>query len=730
MTQPTLWTRALGALLLAAAVAGCGDSPTTLVPVTRSDAGVDAGEEVIIAGPDASVRPSFDAGPIAVDEERTLNIVGDPRPVLGFGDSVELTALLVGSGVGGVPNVPVTFTVTGGGGLDQLVATTDEAGLVRVVFTAGTSAGKSMVEATAPKVPDDKKATWVLTTNFPSREMKEITSRSLGMTDKQPVKTGVKLSENGKPLAGGRITFKLLAPRNGVRINGKDLDSDVVTTGPDGVARVQLSVANVVDAFALTMEASEQYAGSLLFTVQVKPADPVQCPATPCPAGEFCENGICVKKGCTSPADCGNGYNCEMGVCVRIEVTCTASAQCPAGSYCDPNLHVCVKGCDADSQCPAAMPNCVDHQCVGNAVCTKDEDCAFPLVCDVASGKCVPVLDVSGEWSAVQAFHVAGLTPPGVQSALTKIQTIFGAAQQIADCHVSHFLPDWLKFLVGGMVDKAVCDVMGDYVPTWVKTVINIVANVSRMVDNFEIHSKMTIEQAEGSRAVTGTDEWNTAVFFWYRTGCSTPAPGQPPPQCALVELDLASAMMPCGVDADCGSGKQCVSGYCTDWMIKPTPSQFTGSVERTKLQINTHKINFNFGGTVMTLLNQLISWQTGYTTLQEALNDVVDCGQINSWIRDVVRGILGQYADWADAIDVTGLCEGTKQGLVAQLTTLIFGLNSDVPMSLVGNAGIVQAPGNTSNVADRLAPGVWYGQFNGQGSNSKAFGEWYADRP
>lgn len=799
MTSTPRWIAVLAGLAgaLALAASGCGSEPATKPPTGRDagPGGPDTGG-VIIGGQDAGFA-GFD-GSIAKDTARMLNLLGDPSPTVQFGQTHQLSALLVSVGVGAVANEPVTFTLTGAGTLSTATVTTNAVGVATVLFTAPAAIGTSLVTASAAKVAKDHEATWIVSTVKPVRSLVPLTNPGVNLTSSQPQTLVVRLMEDSHALAGGKVTFSVLSGTRGtVQFNRKSVDTEIVTTGVDGTAKLTLSVGSVASEYTFQIGVTEQYsAATPIFTVKVRQDAPCstdgecgpsekcdtvagkcvarpQCAAsTDCNAGFTCQSGQCVpaiscsgnsdctagwscdlsthqcvqghscgsnadcaafapktacdpvKKICVYPsqrtcavdADCPSGFRCANGTCIsRISTSkpCTSSAACPMGEYCNPDTMTCVVGCDADAQCAAPTPICdlLAHTCV--AGCSDDSQCT-PQVCDPATKRCLDappaIYDVSGQWNAVQLFHVKGLTPPDVQSALNTIDTIFGAAQSIVDCHVSKFLPSWLQWLVGSAVDSAVCGVMADYVPDWVKTIVHIGADVSKMIQEFEVHSEMAIAQPGTGKTdkhtVSGVDTWKTMYFFWYTNDCPSPAPGQIPPQCAYVEVDLVAAM------------------------ISPAPSPFTGRVDASTLNVDTHQINFKFGKAVLVLIDKLVEYKTGYPTLKDALNAVVDCVAVNAWIQGVVANILGDYASYASLIDVTGACNSAKQGLVNQLTATITGLNSDVPMSLQGKAGIVLLPGNTSNVADRLAPGVWYGKFNNSGDATLPFGEWYADRP
>lgn len=805
MVKRLNWVVAIASLSAAFGLfaAGCGSQPATKPPV-RADASRPDADVVVPPDEDAGTTPHYFDGGIQKDTARMLNVVGDPHPVLQYGETHVLTALLVSVGVGSVPNEPVTFTLEGGGSLNTTIAQTNAAGLVQVEFTAAAAVGTSRVTASSAKVAVADQAVWIVDTKQPTRRIEKLSSDPATLASNTPVTIIARLAEPDpaqpgtyRPLAGGTLSFAVSGSRGNALLDHQAIDSEDIVTGIDGIARLGLTVSNVTADFGFSIIVSSQYASSQTFKVMVKKdiactkdadcratevcdlkANPKKCVPKPqctvasdCTQGFTCVSGQCVPNiSCTSAADCAPGWTCDTvahecvppkcssdtdctapkicdpasqtciyptqklctsdldcpanyrcdGVrCVAKGSTgkaCASSAECPMGEYCNQNSGTCTLGCDRSSGCSGATPICDLNLHICVAGCKQDYEC-FPQVCDQATGTCmdapVVIYDVSGLWKAVQTFHLAGLTPPDVQSALSTIDTIFSAAQAIVDCHVSQYLPEWVQFLIGDAVDDAVCGVVGDYVPDWVQQVAHIGADVSTVIQTMEIHSDMNILQPGAGQTdrhtVSGVDDWKKAYFFWYTTSCKTPAPGAPPPQCARVEVDLIKAA------------------------IHPTPSPFTGRVDDSTLYVDTHQINFKYGQAVMYLVDLLVKLETKgkYTTLEAALAAVVDCAKVNGWIQDVVADILGpDLAQYASMINITGVCDSAKNKLIQQLIDLINGLNSDVPMSLTGKAGVVLLPGNTSNVADRLAPGVWYGKFNGQGDEQHQFGEWYADRP
>jgi hypothetical protein len=709
----------VAAAMAAILVSACGNPSATKPPAGRPDANDD-----VIIPPDAGtivVIPP-DAGIVVT---RMLSVVGDPAPKVQFGGSVQLTALLVGTGVGGIANAPVTFSLSGDGALSSQTATTNAAGLATVTFTAPKAAGTAEVTASADKVETRNEANWLISIVQPRRDLILESPGSVSLNTRQPAKLMVKLQDHdsGLAVAGAKVTFSAVGSRQGVLLNGKSQDDDIETTGVDGMARITLSVNSVASEFNFSLQASEPYSNNLLFTVDVQTIDQASCTAnSDCAAGYQCNGGLCVSMAqCQSNADCNSGYSCNGGQCVQT--TCSSDGDCSAKHHCTNGK--CVPDtssgttCTSDADCGSSEV-CTNGKCVSSG-CTQDTDC-FPQVCDLASGTCVDVAtviyDVSGDWKAVQIFHVkelVGYYAPGVATALTDIDTAFGYLEAVVDCHVSQFVPGWMLAacsLVAGedcgqAIDDTVCQTISTYVPDWAATVVHIGADVSKVINDFEVHSDMTITQPATTggdkHSIKGVDDWQTAVFYWYTNDCPTPDPGDPPPQCALVELDIT------GAD------------------VHPAPSPFTGTVQDSTLHVDTHNINLKFGKLVMLLINTLIQSQTPYSDLDSAIEGFIDCGAINSWIQGVVADIVGQ--DVAQYIDLTGTCQSAVKTAVKSADAAITNLNADLPMALSGKAGIVLLPGNTSNVADRLAPGIWYTVFPNSGEDLAPVGEWYADR-
>jgi hypothetical protein len=101
-----------------------------------------------------------------------------------------------------------------------------------------------------------------------------------------------------------------------------------------------------------------------------------------CLPGYTCEPtgpdaGKCLKRGCSSAADCGG---------------CLAASGCGGPeSTCDESTRTCVRrGCSVDSECLGSNRRCLQGTCV-QVGCDSLSGCPAGRTCDVRTGKCRPV---------------------------------------------------------------------------------------------------------------------------------------------------------------------------------------------------------------------------------------------------------------------------------------------------------------------------------------------------
>ncbi|MCB9639983.1 MAG: hypothetical protein H6727_13900 [Myxococcales bacterium] len=120
----------------------------------------------------------------------------------------------------------------------------------------------------------------------------------------------------------------------------------------------------------------------------------VFCTATnQCPSGSFCDQGQCIP-GCGSDADCPDQQSCLAnkicGNCAKNGdclagltcqknrcINCELDAQCQDGEYCDSNTGLCRTRCKSRENCPAGWV-CAAQRC---AYCKTDEECAQGEIC-------------------------------------------------------------------------------------------------------------------------------------------------------------------------------------------------------------------------------------------------------------------------------------------------------------------------------------------------------------
>jgi hypothetical protein len=99
-----------------------------------------------------------------------------------------------------------------------------------------------------------------------------------------------------------------------------------------------------------------------------------------CAAGCYCENGTCAEGGfCTQDSDCGPGYHCNTD-----------------RSSCEPNPPV--TGCNFDSECPSGQFCDPSHHCTETCICTTDAQAVAHGYgwCDETRMTCLPGQDPAG----------------------------------------------------------------------------------------------------------------------------------------------------------------------------------------------------------------------------------------------------------------------------------------------------------------------------------------------
>jgi len=242
------------------------------------------------------------------------------------------------------------------------------------------------------------------------------------------------------------------------------------------------------------------------------------------------------------------------------------------------------------------------------------------------------------------------------------------------------------------------------------------------MLNELEVHSKFTnmhqpcvlpaCPGATDLHTVSGKDDWQTAVFYWYTADCPTPAAGQPPDSCALVEVDMKDAL------------------------IKPLPADFQGLIDGSTFEVMSHEIDFSYGKAVVALINFVLLQTTGYATIGDALQGAVDCVGFEQTIIDLAKGLVDDTTIFGFSLSglvdsmqgkIAPFCVSQLQNAGNLIVTYLNGLTVSTPFIIDGRAGIAQDPGNDSNYADHLVNGTWEGEFNGKHKDGLA--SWWADR-
>lgn len=98
---------------------------------------------------------------------------------------------------------------------------------------------------------------------------------------------------------------------------------------------------------------------------------------------------------CSTNSACASGYcNLLTGRCAQSP-TCTSTASCPSGQYCETSRGACVPGCSSNADCTTVASGLVcdtaARQCVPGGGCSTDAQCAATPATPVClGGTCQP----------------------------------------------------------------------------------------------------------------------------------------------------------------------------------------------------------------------------------------------------------------------------------------------------------------------------------------------------
>jgi hypothetical protein len=604
------------ALLGAASLAGCGDN----------QGGADGGD-----GADGCVGAGT----------RLLSVVGDPSHVMYPEGQADLKVVLLERCVGAVAGQQVEFSIVsnpGDSSLSSPVATTEATGLAKVTLTAGERTGRFQVWA---RSADDPAGVYFSIDLKPvMRVLQPVGQTTLETYIGQTLELTVKVVDLGtqQPVRGIDVSFAIEASAGDA-----GLSASQAATSLTGLAKTTFRAGSMVRSYRVTVQGTSASLGSVIYDISVRQKATCQTSAD-CQPGFECVNGSCNPGGsleCETSDECPPGYSCKDGFCRPDGVlpeTCETSDDCPEGYFCENGA--CFP-CDEGS----ALPECRTQ----GTGCETDEDCPPGFKCQ--NGVCVPdnpvgtiIPDVSGTWYTKHFFDIRNSLPGFAQT----LQTIISRLNQAINyCHITGI----------GFVDDFICDLIHEYVPEWVGTLISILDNLSNILSELRAEGEMELRHLNPRELLSGSELWDKILVRYLDACCEgRPRPCNPYqqadfPDCATIDIyreDLQFADV----------GLQVLPFTAKINVTEGVITTYTLAVDPREVKIEVSKF-------VVFLLDLMVQIFLGYDSLNDALMDLIDCLAI----QDLVDSI---WPFGGSAPNIVQTCENLKPNAASLLTNLL----------------------------------------------------------
>lgn len=597
--------------------------------------------------------------------------------------------------------------VTGSAGqLDNTDVSTDENGVVSVTFTASepgtyrimlTGSGVCSVQYTVVV-----QSVLAALEPLPSNPSVTYVNRKISLGVRAFSRVG---GVGEMPLGNQAIQFEFLGGGSGATLEDRSGSrGNTLTVNTDNSGNASLFLLTGSAAFTANIRATlvDMSVEPLTLSVMVNAtASGGLCQTNmDCAAdAPICDNGTCVEGNstgtCETNADCISPYTCD-----------TDSHQCvpPTGERCNmlssanpcPSPKVCIGGycveqpgpCTTHDDCPFGF-ECVNGTCTptGNPECTPVTDCPDPNdVC--VNGTCInpntecqplgPPTRLGGTWNFDSMLHLREAVHPflgGILSACEVLRDIILGTWSIGG------LPSWLMNAIRDFVN----DLIQEYVPPWAQQMIIVLGDVSDIVDDMHVYHTVFLVPM-GNNEYYGTQTWDM-IEFEYRGNLVSDSP----------ENILGFTVQP----EDFTSREICGTFYIDRFRVQ----NVVGGLVRWAIEA------------MVTLVSCSSSDMPCYYTLEEALQDLIDCDAIASTIEDLVWSI------WEDAPSVydpiySG-CNSQKQNAINAILNAL----DEITVRL----NLLSIRGMSPIVTDRdMHPGKWFGSLAG----GNFTGDFTANRP
>jgi hypothetical protein len=252
-------------------------------------------------------------------------------------------------------------------------------------------------------------------------------------------------------------------------------------------------------------------------------------------------------------------------------------------------------------------------------------------------------------------------------------------------------IPDWITDILQDFLQ----DLIGQYVPPWGLELIRALADINEILDDMRVWS--TVQMTNWSPDLYRASERWDLVGFKFRGQDIQAAPGDIP-EVGEVEIDDYTAREVCGVY------------YADTHQVKNA----VGGLVRWAVEVALTAVTCSGGGPC-------------YTTIEEALEDTIDCQAIGDGVNDLLQGLIDGAPDVSGA--VTTACEGLRTQLINKLVSVLEAIEIQLSLLKLRGQGLITGATNAPTSIGASPPpgpnGHWYGTLAGGGFN----GEFKASR-
>ena len=662
-----------------------------------------------------------DGGPMPCDSDGVfMSIYGKARQDILVGETAALKVVLTKRGSGHiageyVANKQVAFTLgaTAPQDFELLtdVATSGSDGIAEARVRAGqTKAEGVQVTATTGSC----NVTFSLDVRQPARRLRFLPPN-------QPVRdafTGTRItltaqasSDDGTALPGETVTFSLGV---GVTQNmvlrtldntgsGTQLEA---TTGSDGRAMVRLDTGTEATTVTIRADMSGTAGDSIDLRVQQKGGNASCESDLDCPVGQICDTTadphVCVdvqSGDCNDDGDCTAPARCVAGKCVLPDTSgepcfCKPSANlcegCPAGKvciagYCTPPP----SGCTTNDDCPIGW-ECRQGTCYPDYPCSEGCPSGWVCVegqCQPPGGECNipnrPTNRLQALWDFESVLHLREAVNPifgGFLQVASLLQQIIDGTLTIGG------IPDWITDIIESFIQSLIAE----YVPPWGYELIRALSDINDILNDMRVWS--TVQLTNWSPDLyRATERWDL-VGFRFRGQDILAAP-EDIPEIGEVRVEDYVAREVCGVY------------YADRHVVKNA----VGQLVRWAVEVALTAITCSGSGPC-------------YTTIEEALEDTIDCVAIGYSVNDILQGLVSGAPDVSDA--VTQACEGLRTQLINKLVETLNNIKVQLSLLRLRGQALIGGPSQAPTSLGATPPpgpnGRWYGTLAGGNFNGE----------